>query len=89
LSRAVEAALAEGFRLLSKQNVFPAAYLLSQLRNHSFGLSGTLRVSFSPALGRGSKLAITNQRGSALELTIPCETYAIARLGKKSRSSSC
>jgi len=32
---------------------------MSHLRNQRFALSGTLQVSFNPAPGRGSKLAIT------------------------------
>ena len=47
---------------------------------------GTLDVSFNPARGRGSKLAITYQCGSSFELTIPCETYAIALSDKKLQS---
>jgi hypothetical protein len=86
----MEAALAlSDFACFPSKMCSQRASLMSHLRNQRFLLSGTLQVSFSPARGRGSKLAITDYRGSNLELTIPCETYAIALLGKKSHSSSC
>jgi hypothetical protein len=69
--------------------VFPTGVSNVALKKSAIPAEWHLQVSFSPARGRGSKLAITDYRGSNLELTIPCETYAIALLGKKSHSSSC
>ena len=53
-------------------------------------IRGSLEGSFNPArqarLEISYQLAITSNGAPSFELTIPCETYAIALSGKKSHS---
>jgi hypothetical protein len=51
-----------------------------------FALSGSLQLGFYSFHGRGREISYHYQHGSSFELTISCETCAIALLGKKSHS---